>query len=211
MKRRVYYEIFKDMQKYIMDFNPDDYEKVINMEDTDISVIDYVKKYYLSHFPIDLKAWERVNMPDENVPQKECFYDQISFIERAVGMLITESCLEYVNGTAQVISTHELNSVILPVFKLNLKNPNVEFIIESDSSFWKISVNSDIPLDIDFLSLFDPKGIILPIMCKGIPRDKVYGSYDSNHSKFTCLIYSKYEVYTFFYLIKHYLKNERKS
>ena len=43
MKRKVHYSILDDMQKYVKDFNPDDYEKDLNYTDTD--VLSYLQDY----------------------------------------------------------------------------------------------------------------------------------------------------------------------
>ena len=65
MKKRVHYAELEDMQKYIENFNPNDYESCC--EETDPSVIEYAKNYYDKHLPVDVNAWIRVNEPDKNL------------------------------------------------------------------------------------------------------------------------------------------------
>lgn len=63
---------------------------------------------------------------------------------------------------------------------------------------WIISIKSDKPLDFDYMGLFNPSEVIPEVYCEGIPKDKIYGSYEENHSQFTIDIVSKYDLYTLF-------------
>ncbi len=203
MKKQVHYLILEDMKKYIKDLKLDNYES--SFERTDPSVLEYVRKYYNSHLPVDVSAWIRVNEPDTNLIYSKFIGDQVCFVRDTIGTLLMPSYKEWHNNLPMVISTHRSKSVKLPVFQIYLKKFNTEFILRCNFYDWKISVNSDVPLDIDFMDLFDTTQEILPIYCEGFPKENVYGCYKENHSKFTIEISSLYDLYTFFFLVKNYL------
>jgi hypothetical protein len=73
------------------------------------------------------------------------------------------------------------------------------------------------PLDYaDFDKLFDPAAIHHEVYCEGFPKHFVHGSFNDYLPKaeesyarreFTIEIHSKYDVYTFFYVLYHrYIK-----
>ena len=106
-----------------------------------------------------------------------------------------------------VISTHVSKSVKFPVYQIELKEYGIEIILRNNVYDWKVSIKSKKPLDFDYMGLFDPTKVINPIYCEGFPKDKVYGSYEQNHAEFTFEMGSDYyKLYTFFFLLKNYLK-----
>lgn len=78
MKKQVHYSELEDMQKYIKDFNSDDYERSIDC--TDPSVTAFARNYYDKHLPVDLTAWVRVNRPDEKLIYGKFLGDQVCFV-----------------------------------------------------------------------------------------------------------------------------------
>ena len=209
MKKRVYYEDLKDMQKYIEGFNPDDYE--ICCENTDSSVVEFARDYYDKHLPVDVTAWIRVNEPDENLIYAKGLGDQVCFVRDILCQLLRSTYEEWRDNPPLVISTHYSKSVKLPVFQINLEKYGIEMVLRYNFYDWKISVKSDKPLDFDYMGLFNPKEEIASVYCEGFPKDKVYGSYEQSHSQFTIEIGSHYDLYTFIFLLKNYLGIKRED
>ena len=203
MKKRVHYAVLEDMQKYIKDFDHNDYESC--RESTDLSVIKYVRDYYDKHLPVDVNAWLRVNEPNENLIYAKGLSDQVCFVRDTLCQLLTSTYEEWCDNPPLVISTHYSKSVKLPVFQINLEKYGIEVVLRYNFYDWKVSVKSEKPLDFDCMGLFNPTEKISYIYCEGFPKDKVYGSYEQNHSQFTIEIISRYDLYTFFFLLKNYL------
>ena len=203
MKKRVHYADLKDMKKYIEGFNPDDYESCC--ESTDPSVVEAVRDYYDKHLPVDVTAWFRVNEPDKNLIYAKGLGDQVSFVRDTLCSLLRSTYEEWRDNPPLVISTHYSKSVKLPVYQINMEKYGIEMVLRSNFYDWKISVKSDKPLDFDYMGLFNPTEKISSVYCEGFPKDKVYGSYEQSHSQFTIEIGSRYDLYTFIFLLKNYL------
>lgn len=209
MKRKVHYAILEDMEKYLDDFNPKDYEKTIN--ETDDYVIEMMKKYYDTHLPVDLTAWKRVHDVPETRIWRDQFHNQMHFIGYIIDALIRKDYEDFKDNSVMVISTHRSKSIDLPVYQIDLEKYGVEMILRDNYYNWKVSVNSKKPLDCDFMGIFDPDEKWSSLYCEGFPYDKVYGSYNENHSQFTVELTSKYDLYTFFIILKNYLGIKRKK
>lgn len=203
MKKRVHYAELEDMEKYIKDFNPDDYESCCDQTDPD--VIKFAREYYDKHLPVDVTAWIRVNEPDKNLIYRKGQGEQVCFVRDRLCELLFPNYEEWCNNPPMVISSHYSKSVKLPVFQINLEKYGIEIILLCNFYDWKISINSDKPLDFDSMGLFKPSEEIPAVYCEGFPRNKVYGSYEQNHSQFTIELPSNYDVYTFIFLLKNYL------
>ncbi|MBP3502826.1 MAG: hypothetical protein J6K42_05070 [Clostridia bacterium] len=204
MKKRVHYSVLEDMKKYLKDFNPDDF--IMDVDRTDETVICYLQNYYDENLPVDVTAWKRVNRPRETLIYKEALGEQVCFVRDILSDKLVFADLPWdEHEEPMVISHHYSKSVKLPVYQIKREDIGIEFILRCNIYDWKISVKSDKPLDFDFMELFDPKRVIDAYYCEGFPKEKVYGSYEQNHSQFTVEIGSEYNVYTFFFLIRNYL------
>lgn len=203
MKRLVHYSILEDMEKYIKDFNPNDYDRTI-MGPTDPAVIEYAKNYYATHLPVDVTAWIRVNKPDDNLIYKDGLGQQVCFVRDTLCNLLFSDYNEKENNPVMVISTHTSKSVLLPVYQINLPS-GIEIILRNNFYDWKVSITSKEPIRCDFMGLFDMDQIIPATYCEGFPENKVYPSYSDNHSNFTCEIRTDYDLYTFMFLLTDYL------
>ena len=203
MKKQVSFTIMDDMQKYIPDVNPDDYDR--KYFGTDESVVVSVRNYYDGHLPVDLSAWIRVNEPDKSLSYGKYLKRQVYFVRNYLYLMMTEDYLERRENPPMVISTHVSKNVKIPVYQFNLKNYGMEIILWSNFYTWIISINSEKPVECDFMELFDPEKVIPHYYCEGVPKNKVFGCYEKNHSQFTLEITFFQEVYVFFFLLKHYL------
>ena len=204
MKRKVYHTIYEDMKKYLKDFDPEDYE--IDLIETDATVISYLQDYYDNHLPINISAWKRVNNPRETLIFRETFYKQINFVRDILSDRLIFADMPWdEHEEPLVISHHYSKSVKFPVYQITREDRGIEFVLRDNLYDWKISVKSEKPLDFDFMGIFDSKQVISDIYCEGFPKDKIYGSYEQNHSQFTVEIGSDYNVYVFFFLLRNYL------
>lgn len=210
MKKQVHYGILEDMKRYIDDFNFDSYESTFGK--TDPFVIEYVRNYYDNHLPVDVTAWARVNEPDEHLIYAQAGKNQICFVRDKLCELLYPSFDEWKDNQPMVISTHYSKSVRLPVYQINLKKYGIEIVLIGNFyDSWIISITSDKLLDFNYMGLFNPEEVFHVIPSDGFPMDKVYGSYSQNHSKFTIIINSCYDLYTLFFLLKNYLGIKRDS
>lgn len=155
--------------------------------------------------PVDVTAWICVNKPSSNLIYASGLGDQVCFVRDKINYLLRATYEEWDNNKPLVISTHYSKSVKLPVYQINLEQYGIEIILMYNFYDWKVSIKSDKPLDFDFMGIFNPTEEILSLYCQGFPKDKVYGSYEQNHSQFTIEIKSDYDMYTFFFLLKNYL------
>jgi hypothetical protein len=204
MKRKVYYAILEDMKKYVKDFNPDDYEKDLNYTDAD--VLSYLQDYYDKNLPVDVTAWIRVNEPRETLLYRKAQGEQVCFVRDVISDRLVFADMGWdEHDEPMVISHHYSKSVKLPVFQITREDLGIEFVLRCNIYDWKISVKSEKPLDFDFMGLFDSKEVVNSYCCEGFPKDKIYGSYEQNHSQFTIKIGSEYNVYAFFFLLRNYL------
>lgn len=204
MKKLVNYNHLEDMKKYIKGLNPDEYE--VTPYDTDREVLKYVGNYFNTHLPVDVTAWCRFNQPEHNLIYGERMGDQICFVRDTLNPLLFATYKEQEKNPPMVISTHTSKSVLLPVYQIFLKHYGTEIILRNNFYDWKVSINSTKSLDFDNLGIFNIHEEIFPGFCEGFPKEKIYGSYSKNHSKFTFEIRSDYNLYTFIFLLRHYLK-----
>lgn len=156
---------------------------------------------------MDVTAWIRVNEPDEKLIYTKGLSKQVYFVGDELCKLLSSTYEEWEGNPPMVISTHYSKSVKLPVFQINLEKYGIEMVLRYNFYDWKVSVKSDKPLKFDYMGIFNPTQEISYIFCEGFPKDKVYGSYEKSHSQFTVEISSYYDLYTFIFLLKNYLKN----
>ena len=203
-KIRVAHYIFEDMKNNIPNVDDSLYE--INYEGiTDERLLSTLRFYYSDHLPIPLVTWCRVNEPDTNLLYKDRFGPQISFVSDIIHPMFFKTAHELLDNPILVISTHHSKSVVLPVYQI--KTCFATFTLRNNFYDWKLSVDSVIPLYFDIMDLFDEKAEIPEVYCEGFPTELVYSSFSKNNRRFTCELKTNYDLYTFFYLLRNYLKS----
>ena len=212
MKKQISYSLLELIQKYPMVCNIDEFEGTVkNSLDEDSGynreVISRLRSYFDRNLPVDVADWYKVNIPHESLIYKDFCGKQINFVRNVIYNLLVDEHNEWEKYQPEVISTHVSKSVRLPVFRIYLEKYGIEIIMRCNIYDWKISITSEKPLEFDTVGLFNTSERVNPLCCEGFPKDKIFGSYDENHSKFTFELVSDYNVYTFFYLLKHYLDN----
>ena len=203
MKMKAQKVFLEDMEKYIKDFNPEDYEESL---ETDTAVILQTREYYDNHLPVGVAAWQRVNKPEDRLIFKGAMYEQIEFVRDSICDRLVFSDVSWdEHDEPLVISHHYSKSVKLPVFKIEREDVGLVLIMRCNIYDWKITVESKKPIECDFMGIIDTEKPVNKFCCEGFPKDKIYGSYNQDHSKFTVEIDSWYNVYTFIFLLKNYL------
>lgn len=187
MKKQVQKEIFDDMTKYINDFQPDEYEIC---EKTEPRVISYVRHYYDRNLPVELNAWRRVN-------KEKLVSEQLDFIQDRIYQVLELSN----DNPPLVVAIYYSKSVKLPVLKFDIKKYGAEMFIGYNFNSWKISIKSSKPLDIEPNGLFDPKEKIWG--GDGFSDNRIYESYEQNHSQFSVEIKNFEKLYDFCLLLKN--------
>lgn len=168
--------------------------------------------------PVDVTTWFKINEP-KIYPRNSVEYvrDKIHFVRDILCKLLW-SFDERSSNPPMVI-----NSVnTLPIFDINLKKYDVDVLLYSYGDEWDISVKSGKPLDFDFMGVFNPTESASIFV---FHADRTYDSYEPsvrefssvysstkestslnmNSAKFTAHFRSDYDLYTFFFLLKHYL------
>lgn len=200
------YAYLDDAEYYFKDFNREEYK---NWEEDRFKKV--FKEKYSSMLPIDLLTWSRMNEPGDEMLWKQGYWEQIMFVRDRLPEIWYEDgkdSLDSIRYNINVISTHRSKSILLPVYEVKIPKYNLVFVIRYNFYDWKISVESNIALDIDFMGLFDRSENINNIYCEGFPKNRVYTSYDDDmwHKNFTVEIINQYQVYMFVALIVNYMK-----
>lgn len=153
-------------------------------------------------FEQDLQEWANANEPAENLLWGDGYWHQIIFMRDTIPSILFPSYKEAQKYKPIVISTHTSKSIRLPVYQQELKN-GIKLTMRYNFYNWKISVDSPIDIEVDFLGLFDPeeKDNIQSIFCEGFPQNAVYGCYAENRRQFTVELSSDYKVFTFLWIL----------
>ena len=193
MKQKLHYAILEDYIKYNSNINLEDYEETCSVSDK--KALEEIREFYNNNLPVDLTAWVRVNSPEDCMLYKNRFSEQVCFVRDILAKL-----LDIEDNDVTVITTHNSKSITLPVYRLYSKKYNLEIILSDNFYLWSISVNSAEPIDVDFIGLFNEKS---SYFYYGFPKDKIYESYSKNKNQFSFHVYSKYNLYSVFYILRH--------
>lgn len=195
------YYLLDDMEKYNLDFDRSKYE---NKDVTEI--IEEFKGFYAKRLPVDATTWVRVNSPNDKMIYKQGFSDQVVFVRDIINQLFYNNYEELEANPVLVINTHTSKSIKLPVYKIKLKKYNLSMIIRNNFHNWKISVDSEKEINVDFMELFKEYETINPIYCEGFKEEQVFHSFKENKKQFTIEIHDRNRLFTFMYLLNNYLK-----
>lgn len=203
---KVHYSWLNDAEHYFENFNRKEYKDWNQDEFKKV-----FKEKYNSMLPIDLLTWCRVNEPEDKMIYKQGYWDQIMFVRDKLPEIWYDSnkdSLDDMRYNISVISTHRSKSILLPVYEIKIPKYNLTFVMRYNFYNWKISIESGISLDLDFMGLFDPNEKINNTYCEGFPSHRIYSDYfgDSMHKNFTVEIWNDYQVYTLMMLVINYMR-----
>ena len=154
------------------------------------------------NLPMDINTWVEINKPKEDLIFAKSFFNHINFVCDTLYTMIIPNSEERKNNQPMVISTIKSNSIKLPVIQIKLENCGIEIVLSYDFYNWKVSIKSKSPISIESTTFLNQEEEIILNYPNGFPKDKIYNSYKNNHSKFTIEIYSHYDLYILFYIIK---------
>jgi len=197
---KINYSELDDMERYNKDFVRADFENM-NQDDARRKF----KTWYSKNLPVDLLTWCRVNEPNDDMIYKKGYWNQIMFIRDTLMGMMCNSYEEYKNNPVLVINTHTSKSIVLPVYQINLFDEKIKLIIRYNFYDWKVSVDSDIEINMDFMGLIKIDEKINSIYCEGFSKEQVFNSYENNKMQFTFEIEDNYKLYTFMYLLKNFI------
>lgn len=204
---RVSRVVLEDMARYNKNFNIKLYEEM-NISEEEVHKI--FSDWYAKNLPVDVTTWVRVNSPSEQMVYKEAFSNQIVFARDKLTRTFFKDFDDRINNPVMIISTHTSKSIKLPVYEINVKHLGLRLILRDNFHDWKISIESEKPLNYDFMGIIKEDEEINPIYCEGFDESWVYGSFKNNKNKFTIEIYDNYMLYTFMYLLNNYLEEANK-
>ncbi|MFW6016830.1 MAG: hypothetical protein ACOCRK_10365 [bacterium] len=175
--------------------------------------------YECNIFP-DINKWSNAHKPKDSMIYKDYFYDQICFIKDKISYLFHEIInpdslifdIDKVTERFVVISTHISKSIELPVVLLDLEDLlGLQFIIRNNFHDWKVSVLSDMEINLNFGDLFLTDFNINPIYCEGFHDCIVFNSYKENNKMFTLELDNNYKLYTFLFMVTNHIRNKLKK
>jgi len=200
--KKVNYELWEDMKKYIPELDENDYF-ITTTAKTQISVIKKVREYYNTHLPVDVLAWKRVNEPIL-LTDSILFESQIKFVcETFKELLFDDKEIQ-----PMVVATHISDGILLPVYQIKLEKYGITLTMSSNFKNWIVSVNSEQDLDWNYMELFNPDEKIELKEYLGIPKDSIYGNYSASKKTFSVSIKSIYRMYMFIFLMIHHLRED---
>ena len=206
--KKVHYSILEDMRKYMKGVDLSDYEKCFGTDEQDSSTIAFIREYYDNNLPVDVTAWIRVNEPSDTLIYKDGLSHQLCFVRDTLNPVFYTDYEEAEENPPMVISTHTSKSVRLPIYQIDLKKYGIQIILRNNFYAWSVSIKSVVPIDMDVMGLFDTSNVLGPVYCNGFPKDKIYGCYDDDKTKFTFEISDYYKLYTFIFLFNKFLENK---
>ncbi len=138
--------------------------------------------------------------------------EQIMFVRDVIDRLLnSHQTYEFLKThPVEVIGTHISKSCPLPVYRIRVyvrdddTSKYLEVIMRNNFYDWKVTVRSPFEIHINarnLSKLFKPDGVIHEVYCEGFQSEDVLGAYSDDQSAFTCEIHSKYDLYTFFWLV----------
>ena len=150
-----------------------------------------------------LQKWANAHAPDEKMLWKSAYWDQIIFIRDSISGLLSRTYKEY-KDLVDVTNTHRSKSIECPVYFIDLKRENVKIWMRYNYYDWNISIESEKPINCDFIGTFNDESGYGYCFCQGM-EDKKFGMYKDNNRKFTVCIGSDYDLYTFFRVLRNHL------
>lgn len=162
---------------------------------------------------IKLIEWVRDNTPSEKMLNRESFLKTYDFISNDVLQLFEnkfirewDKRINYVNSYHDIIGTHWSKSIKHPVLKITYKG--TEIVFRYNFYDYEIAVISDNELNIPMNDLFESKNE--SFYYQGFPEEyKLTERYEDNKKKFMAYIRDKYKFYTFMYILKQEIDNNR--
>ncbi len=155
--------------------------------------------------PVSLVEWGRANPPAEDLYGRHAWLDQLVFLRDELLYAVcatSEDARGYRDGTyARVVSVHRSKSVLLPVVEIVHPVAPLRATLRGNFHDWKINIQSERPVAVDFGRLLDPTLTYSDCYCEGFPPDRIAGSYAANARRFVVEVRDEHAVWAFFHLL----------
>lgn len=149
----------------------------------------------------DLQEWADEHKPEDNLIWKDGYWDQICFVRDELGWLFRSGGER---APVKVVSSHMSKSITLPVFEIVWQGITIR--LRYNFFNWVVSVGVDEMLSWGisdkFRDLFDREAVVNPLYAEGFKSEWVYPSYSESRRNFTVMLRSRYEIYTFCWLLR---------
>lgn len=151
-----------------------------------------------------LQTWINNNLPEENMLWKNAWLDQVIFVRDQVAGLLATSYAQY-KDMVDVVATHTSKSIKCPVYFAHVQTleHGVDIWMRYNFFNWNISVQSDKPITCNFVDCFSDENYGY-CYCEGMERWK-FGRYSDSQFKFTICLYSDYDAFVFFRVLRKFL------
>lgn len=187
--------IFDNVKRLFPSFGLSNYKKEF-FNSTPKGTLIEINRLYNSNLPIDLKSWTNVN--EKLYPYLK---EYIDFICGTLCFLILNDLQAIKDNPPLIIKVIEDKQFMIPLYCI--KNPilGLEIYIEHTGNRWKLSICSGRRIHLyDLINPITPQNYII------MPEDKRYDCLYTNPIQFSVELYDKYEVYTLFYIMRHFLE-----
>ena len=143
-----------------------------------------------------LYQWVNDNNPDESLSYRKGWWDYIEFIYRIMQKFKTDDA--EVVGTFEMRTPPPRETLTMPVVKIVIGNLTavVRLDFSKVSDVWIVSISRSSEYaesNINFLQ-DDIDNLDVPV--PGFPDEYLFGSFNNNKRKFTCLPKDEYDVVT---------------
>lgn len=159
-----------------------------------------VEEYGFNKVDEHLQKWRSINFIANSLVYKAAADHQMNFIRDKSQILFNLLKIS-------VISTHTSKSILLPVYKLIIKE-KVTIILRDNFHGCIASVLSETPIDIELIRALDKRDEKLhKCYCEGFDESWIFNPYKKGCTEFTISIYNESELYILFFLLKEFLNN----
>jgi hypothetical protein len=158
-----------------------------------------------------LQDWFNDNRPADELLWKNGLAEQVIFVRDVIHPLFVPRYEDREEHPVHVISTHRSKSVVLPVFELctldwinetTRYGNRLRLVLRDNFYNWTVSVQATYVND-RFRDLFDREVRVNHVYAEGFVEADVFPPYAEDRSNFTLQLHSKYELYTFCWLLTH--------
>lgn len=152
----------------------------------------------------DLQEWANANAPGDEMLWKNGYWDQIRFVRDDLGWLFAD---DDNSGPAKatVISSHTSKSIRLPVYEIVWRGLTIRMRYNFHNWVVSVECRSGWSVHDHFGDLFHREVALNPIYAEGFKDEWVHGAYSETHDGFpgfTVVLNSRYEVWTFCWLLR---------
>jgi len=206
---KISYAELKDMEFYNPEYKKEYWENK--------NTSDFLEYYEKNNIILDVTTWVRLNDVNDTMHYKDAFSNQVCYIrdDIAKGLFYNINCDLYEDyeryknvfrKVCVVDGNHRSKSINLPVYRIYADGKD-DLVLTIGNNFYGyyVSVESKLPIVLDFKDLFDIEAV--PNFLYGFKDERVFKSYNESKTHFTFGVNNKYHFYVIMWMISKYWKN----